>query len=572
MDDSLLAKPGNYKSLVAYQKAEVIYEITYYFCSKYLQKGDRTIDQMIQAARSGKQNIVEGSAASSTSSKTEIFLINVAKASLKELLEDYIDYLNTRNLSIWAKVSAEYESMRKIGAEHNNAEYFMAIAQSNPPEFIANMAIILLNQTDYLLFRLLDRLSKDFLENGGFAERMKRMRTEEKRKVDGNTKHLKASNDFKAISVNPATTKHFRGEVEESKADNSALAVTDGVVQPPQVNPNIARFRRHKTTLTADEYIAGILRSDPNILGQAITMVESVRPEHQAIAQKIIEGCLPHSGKSIRIGITGVPGAGKSTFIEALGVKICDLNHKLAVLAVDPSSERSGGSILGDKTRMENLTSHPNAFVRPSPSAGSLGGVARKTRETIILCEAAGYDTIFVETVGVGQSETAVHSMVDFFLLLLVTGAGDDLQGIKRGIMEMADAIAITKADGENITRAQLASTQYQNALHLFPMPKSRWTPIATTCSSLTGAGIMDIWELITKYVAHTNANGYFDYNRNEQAKYWLYETINESIRNSFYQNEKIIESLPDYEKKVLDNKISSFVAAHELLAKYFEK
>ncbi|MBO7652162.1 MAG: methylmalonyl Co-A mutase-associated GTPase MeaB [Bacteroidales bacterium] len=572
MDDSLLAKPGNYKSLVAYQKAEVIYEVTYYFCSKYLQKGDRTIDQMIQAARSGKQNIVEGSAASSTSSKTEIFLINVAKASLKELLEDYIDYLNTRNLSIWAKGSAEYESMRKNGSEHNNAEYFMAIAQSNPPEFIANMAIILLNQTDYLLFRLLDRLSKDFLENGGFAERMKRMRTEEKRKVDGNTKDLKDSKDFKVASDNPATNKRFIGEVEESKADNSALAVTDGVVQPPQVNPNIARFRRHKAQHTAEEYIAGILRSDINILGQAITMVESVRPEHQAIAQKIIEGCLPHSGKSIRIGITGVPGAGKSTFIEALGVKICDLNHKLAVLAVDPSSERSGGSILGDKTRMENLTSHPNAFVRPSPSAGSLGGVARKTRETIILCEAAGFDTIFVETVGVGQSETAVHSMVDFFLLLLVTGAGDDLQGIKRGIMEMADAIAITKADGENITRAQLASTQYQNALHLFPMPKSRWTPIATTCSALSGAGIMDIWEMITKYVAHTNANGFFDYNRNEQAKYWLYETINEAIKNSFYQNEKIIESLPDYERKVLDNKISSFVAAHELLAKYFEK
>ena len=315
MEEPLLSKPGNYKSLVAYQKAEVIYEITYYFCNKYLHKGDRTIDQMIQAARSGKQNIAEGSAASSTSSKTEIFLINVAKASLKELLEDYIDYLNTRNHSIWAKGSAEYESMRKMGSEHNNAEYFMAIAQSNPPEFIANMAIILLNQTDYLLFRLLDRLSKDFLENGGFAERMRRMRTEEKRKVDGSTKDLKAAKDFKAISDSPATTKHFIGEVEESKADNSALAVTDGVVQPPQVNPNIARFRRHKTTLTADEYIAGILRSDPNILGQAITMVESVRPEHQAIAQKIIEGCLPHSGKSIRIGITGVPGAGKSTFI-----------------------------------------------------------------------------------------------------------------------------------------------------------------------------------------------------------------------------------------------------------------
>jgi|GEM_PF-980 len=571
MDDSLLAKPGNYKSLVAYKKAEAIYEITYYFCSKYLQKGDRTIDQMIQAARSGKQNIAEGSSASSTSSKTEIFLINVAKASLKELLEDYIDYLNTRNHSIWAKGSAEYESMRKIGAEHNDAEYFMTIAKSNPPEFIANMAIILLNQTDYLLFRLLDRLSKDFLGNGGFAERMKRMRTEEKKKADGNTKDLKVSKDIKAISDNPAT-KHFRGEVEESKADNSALAVTDGVVQPPQVNPNISKFRRHKVQHTAEEYIDGILRSDINILGQAITMVESIRPEHQAIAQKIIEGCLPHSGRSIRIGITGVPGAGKSTFIEALGVRICDQNHRLAVLAVDPSSERSGGSILGDKTRMENLTSHPNAFVRPSPSAGSLGGVARKTRETIILCEAAGFDTIFVETVGVGQSETAVHSMVDFFLLLLVAGAGDDLQGIKRGIMEMADAIAITKADGENITRAELAKTQYQNALHLFPTPKSKWTPIATTCSAVAGNGIMEIWEMITKYIAHTNRNGFFDYNRNEQAKYWLYETINESIKNSFYRNEKIMNILPEYEKKVLDNKISSFVAANELLAKYFEK
>ncbi len=577
MEDSLLSKPGNYKSLVAYQKAEAIYEITYYFCNKYLTKGDRTIDQMIQAARSGKQNIAESSAASSTSSKTEIFLKNVAKASLKELLEDYKDYLNTRELIIWEKGSTEFESMRKLGAEHNDAKFFMDIAKKSSDETIANMAIILLNQTDYLLFRLLERLSSDFLNNGGFAERMRRMRKESKNASASTTKDSSFSpQDINAVkglnAVNDGGNKHFIGEVEESKADNSALAVTDGVVQPPQVNPNIARFRRHKTTLTADEYIAGILRSDPNILGQAITMVESVRPEHQAIAQKIIEGCLPHSGKSIRIGITGVPGAGKSTFIEALGVKICDLNHKLAVLAVDPSSERSGGSILGDKTRMENLTSHPNAFVRPSPSAGSLGGVARKTRETIILCEAAGFDTIFVETVGVGQSETAVHSMVDFFLLLLVTGAGDDLQGIKRGIMEMADAIAITKADGENITRAQLASTQYQNALHLFPMPKSRWTPLSTTCSSLTGDGIMEIWEMITKYVAHTNANGYFDYNRNEQAKYWLYETINEAIKNSFYQNEKIIESLPDYEKKVLDNKISSFVAAHELLAKYFEK
>lgn len=366
--------------------------------------------------------------------------------------------------------------------------------------------------------------------------------------------------------------KHFHGEVEECKAANSAMQVNEGVEQPPQVNPNITRFRRHKTTLSVDEYIAGILRSDINILGQAITMVESTLPEHQKIAQKIIEGCLPHSGKSIRIGITGVPGAGKSTFIEALGVKIADMGHKLAVLAVDPSSERSGGSILGDKTRMEHLTTHPNAFVRPSPSAGSLGGVARKTRESIILCEAAGFDTIFVETVGVGQSETAVHSMVDFFLLLLVAGAGDELQGIKRGIMEMADTIAITKADGENINRAELSKTQYQNALHLFPATKSQWKPIATTCSSLTDKGILEIWKIITNYVAQTNANGYFDYNRTEQAKYWLYETINEAVKNSFYRNGKIANALPDFESKVLDNKISSFAAAQELLDIYFEK
>ncbi|MCF0206884.1 MAG: methylmalonyl Co-A mutase-associated GTPase MeaB [Bacteroidales bacterium] len=366
--------------------------------------------------------------------------------------------------------------------------------------------------------------------------------------------------------------KHFQGDLEESKAENSALQVNDGVEQPPQVNPNIAKFRRRKNLLSVDEYVDGVLKSDINILGQAITLAESVLPAHQEIAQKVIEACLPHSGKSIRVGITGVPGAGKSTFIEALGVKIANMGHKVAVLAVDPSSERSGGSILGDKTRMESLTTHPNAFVRPSPSAGSLGGVARKTRETIILCEAAGFDTIFVETVGVGQSETAVHKMVDFFLLLLVSGAGDELQGIKRGIMEMADTIAITKADGENINRAELSRSQYQNALQLFPLGPSRWKPIATTCSSLADKGILEIWKTITQYIALTTNNGYFDFNRREQAKYWLYETINEAIRNSFYRNEKIDGLLPQYEQKVLDNKISSFVAANELLNEYFEK
>jgi LAO/AO transport system kinase len=243
---------------------------------------------------------------------------------------------------------------------------------------------------------------------------------------------------------------------------------------------------------------------------------------------------------------------------------------KLAVLAIDPSSERTKGSILGDKTRMEKLSVHPNSFIRPSPSAGSLGGVARKTRETIVLCEAAGYNNIFVETVGVGQSETAVHSMVDFFLLIQLAGTGDELQGIKRGIMEMADGIVINKADGDNILRAQLAQTQFRSALHLFPPTDSGWKPEVLCYSGYYELGITEVWDMIDRYFAFVKANGYFERKRHQQARYWMYETINERLRSAFYDNPEIAEMLADRERRVLDNRLSSFIAAREVLNHYF--
>jgi LAO/AO transport system kinase len=300
-------------------------------------------------------------------------------------------------------------------------------------------------------------------------------------------------------------------------------------------------------------------------------MIESSRSDHQEIAQDIIEKSLPKSGRSIRIGITGVPGAGKSTFIESFGKYLCKKGHKVAVLAIDPSSERSKGSILGDKTRMEELSNHSNAFVRPSPSAGTLGGVARKTRESMILCEAAGYDIIIIETVGVGQSETAVKSMVDFFLLLKIAGAGDELQGIKRGIMEMADAIAINKADGDNIDKAGLAKAQFQNALHLFPLHESGWKPKVLLCSAIEDRGIPEIWNCINEYEENTKKSKFFISNRREQAKYWMYETINERLKMDFYKNESIKSIIRNKESEVLNDKLSSFIAAHELLDIYYK-
>lgn len=360
-------------------------------------------------------------------------------------------------------------------------------------------------------------------------------------------------------------------EHPENNQEYKGLAVNRGIEQPTSVNPYLKAQRKAKRrTLSVAEFVEGILQGNVTILSQAVTLVESVKPEHQSIAQEVIEKCLPYSGNSVRVGISGVPGAGKSTSIDVFGLHELQKGGKLAVLAIDPSSERSKGSILGDKTRMEQLSVHPDSFIRPSPSAGSLGGVARKTRETIILCEAAGFDKIFVETVGVGQSETAVHSMVDFFLLIQLAGTGDELQGIKRGIMEMADGIVINKADGSNVDKAQLAATQFRNALHLFPAPDSGWTPRVLTYSGFYNLGVKEIWDMIDEYIAFVKENGYFDYRRNEQSKYWMYEAINEHLRDSFYNNEVVKSMLADKERQVLEANLTSFVAARNLLDAYF--
>jgi LAO/AO transport system kinase len=357
-----------------------------------------------------------------------------------------------------------------------------------------------------------------------------------------------------------------------SLVEDSALVVNSGVEQPPMINPNAAALLKKSTQrlLQVHEYVAGIKAGNVTILSKAITLIESRLPAHQALAQQVVEACRPHAGKSVRIGITGVPGAGKSTFIEAFGRFLTKKGRRLAVLAIDPSSERSKGSILGDKTRMEELSTDPHAFIRPSPSAGSLGGVARKTRESIVLCEAAGFDTIFIETVGVGQSETAVHSMTDFFLLLMISGAGDELQGIKRGIMEMSDMLVINKADGSNVDKASVAQAQYQSALRLFPLSESGWEPKALMVSSLEKTGLDGVLTQIEAYLALTKENGYFARRRREQARYWMYETIDEALKNNFYHNPAVEAALSDYEQAVLNGEKSSFTAAKELLESYY--
>ena len=361
--------------------------------------------------------------------------------------------------------------------------------------------------------------------------------------------------------------------MEHPENDNQykGLAVNSGVSQPPSVNPYL-KPRRRQPLPNPTELVEGILRGDITALSRAVTLVESVAPAHQSLAREVIEKCLPYSGKSRRIGITGVPGAGKSTSIDAFGMHVLGQGHKLAVLAIDPSSERTRGSILGDKTRMERLSQQKDAFIRPSPSAGSLGGVARKTRETIVLCEAAGYDTVFVETVGVGQSETAVHSMVDYFLLIQLAGTGDELQGIKRGIMEMADGIVINKCDGDNIKRAELAAGQFRSALHLFPPTPSGWVPEVLTYSGYYELGIDKVWDMIDRYFEFTRKNGYFERQRNEQAKYWMVESINEQLRANFYRRPDVKALLEQKEMRVLNNEQSSFTAAHEVLEYYFAK
>ena len=359
-----------------------------------------------------------------------------------------------------------------------------------------------------------------------------------------------------------------------SKSNKSALSEKEGISQPDTVSKISAEqivLRRNKIP-TAKELTAGILSGNITALSRAITLVESTNAAHLEKANEVVNACLPHANQSLRIGITGVPGVGKSTFIEAFGKFLTGLGKKVAVLAVDPSSSISHGSILGDKTRMEELVKDQNAYIRPSASGETLGGVARKTRETITLCEAAGFDTIIIETVGVGQSETAVHSMVDFFLLLQIAGAGDELQGIKRGIMEMADAVIINKADGDNIKRARLAKTEFNRALHLFPAKKSGWMPTVETCSALTKEGIDSVWGVISDYVERTKSNGFFAEKRHEQNRYWMMETIDENLKNNFYQNPDIQTLLEENKKAVQQDEISPFAAAQLLLEKYFKK
>lgn len=324
---------------------------------------------------------------------------------------------------------------------------------------------------------------------------------------------------------------------------------------------------KYRKVFEADELIKGILAGDRIMLSKAITYVESTNTQHKEIAEKILEYCLPYSGKSFRVGITGVPGVGKSTFIESFGELITQKGHKLAVLAIDPSSERSHGSILGDKTRMELLSNNENAYIRPSPSSGSLGGVARKTRETIILCEAAGYDWIFIETVGVGQSETAVHSMTDFFLLLMLAGAGDELQGIKRGIMEMADTISITKADSANKDKAKIAASQYKQALHLMPATPSGWIPKVLQCSAIEKTGLDEIYTTLVKFHEEQLAKGYFTQKRSEQNLYWFNSTLQERILEQIFSNPTTKELIRTSQTKVINGELNSFKAAEDIIS-----
>ncbi|HEX8577162.1 MAG TPA: methylmalonyl Co-A mutase-associated GTPase MeaB [Flavobacterium sp.] len=358
------------------------------------------------------------------------------------------------------------------------------------------------------------------------------------------------------------------------KADKkiTALQEKEGIAPPEIVSAHVVKTiqRFRKVQPSAEELVDGILSGNITALSRAITLVESTQPSHLEKANTVINACLSHANLSVRIGITGVPGVGKSTFIEAFGKYLTGLGKKVAVLAVDPSSTISHGSILGDKTRMEELVKDKNAYIRPSASGETLGGVARKTRETITLCEACGFDTIIIETVGVGQSETAVHSMVDFFLLLKISGAGDELQGIKRGIMEMADAVVINKADGDNIKKAKMAKSEFNRALHLFPSKKSGWIPKATTCSAITTEGIAEVWETITSFVELTKSNHYFNEKRAEQNQYWMLETIHEQLKNSFFNHPEIMQLLEANKKAVQNNELSPFAAATLLLDAYF--
>lgn len=321
--------------------------------------------------------------------------------------------------------------------------------------------------------------------------------------------------------------------------------------------------------LAPEKYVEGILKGNRILLSKAITLIESALPEDNELAEEVLSTIIPYTGKSLRIGITGVPGVGKSTFIESFGKYVTSQDKKLAVLTIDPSSQRSKGAILGDKTRMETLSVDPKAYIRPSASGSTLGGVAQKTRETMLLCEAAGFEVIFIETVGVGQSETSVNGLVDFFLLLMLAGAGDELQGIKKGIMEMADSIVITKADGDNLINAERARMEYQNALHLFPPSKIGWYPKVLLCSSHEDFGIKEIWELIDDYFQHIKEKGYFELKRKEQNIAWMHHLIKDTLTNRFFNSDVIKEMIKNEEAKVALGIIPSIKAARNLLYAY---
>ncbi len=344
----------------------------------------------------------------------------------------------------------------------------------------------------------------------------------------------------------------------------------DGMPRQPSALPEqVNQPRPKRRRLNVEEYVEGVLAGNRNVLGQAITLVESNAASHMAMAQELIKRLLPHTGHSIRVGITGVPGVGKSTFIEALGLYLIERGHRVAVLAVDPSSTKTGGSILGDKTRMELLSRDLRAFIRPSPSGGTLGGVTRKSRETMLVCEAAGFDVILVETVGVGQSETTVRSMVDFFLLLMLTGAGDELQGIKKGIMELADGLLINKADGENKIRARAAKIEYNRALHYLAPATEGWQTRAYTCSAVSGEGIDEIWAVIETFRDNTKASNVFDTRRRSQTLDWVYSMVEEHLRKSFFNHAGVQDIRDRIEDAVVRGHMPPTVAVQELLRQY---